>query len=293
MTARGATTSTVDLSADWSEGELAALEVVEGYLPEQVKDGVVLRAEDVHVAFGGVQALRGAWVEVPAHSFVGLIGPNGSGKSTLFDVINGFTVPDRGRVEAFGRDITRAQPWTRAQMGMSRTFQANHIDVDLTVFDNLLVGAFLNIRGGVVASVLQFPSVRQDQKRSAEVARAVARLLDLEGVLEVRASALDFGAQRRIEIGRTIMSRPRLLLLDEPSAGLDAAEAQHLLMLVKRLQEDLGLAVLLIEHFVRMVLDNCGFVHALANGNLIAAGTPAEIAANPAVQSAYLGVQHA
>jgi ABC-type branched-subunit amino acid transport system ATPase component len=279
-----------DLVLDWSEGELAALETVENFLPDQVLEGTVLRATDIHKSFGGVHALRGASIEVPAHTFVGLIGPNGSGKSTLFDVLNGFTAPDQGTVEAFGRDVTRAHAWDRAKLGMSRTFQANHIDLDLSVFDNLLAGSYLNVRGGVVASVLGFPSVRADQQRAADVARAVARLLDLEPVLEVRAASLNFGAQRRIEIGRSLMSRPRLLLLDEPSAGMDATEAQHLLMLVKRLQTDLGLAVLLIEHFVRMVLDNCGWVHAIAAGQVIAAGPPEVVAASEAVQIAYLGV---
>ena len=288
MTANG---QTAELTVAWSHGELAALETVESFLPEQVRDGTVLRATGIHKSFGGVRALQGASIEVPAHTFVGLIGPNGSGKSTLFDVLNGFTAPDQGTVEAFGEDVTRAHAWDRAKLGMSRTFQANHIDLDLTVFDNLLAGAYLNVRGGVLASVLGFPTVRADQRRAADVARAVARLLDLEPLLEVRAGSLNFGAQRRIEIGRSLMSRPRLLLLDEPSAGMDAVEAQHLLMLVKRLQEDLGLAVLLIEHFVRMVLDNCSLVHALARGELIAAGTPDEIAANPAVQAAYLGGQ--
>ena len=284
---------TAELTLDWSEGELAALETVEAFLPEQVREGTVLRATDVHKRFGGVYALRGASIEVPAHSFVGLIGPNGSGKSTLFDVLNGFTVPDEGTVEAFGQDVTRKQAWDRAKLGMSRTFQANHIDLDLTVFDNLLAGAYLNVRGGVLASVLGFPAVRADQRRAAEVTRAVARLLDLEPVLEVQAGSLNFGAQRRIEIGRSLMSRPRLLLLDEPSAGMDAVEAQHLLMLVKRLQSDLGLAVLLIEHFVRMVLDNCGWVHAIAAGQVIAAGPPDVVAADEAVQIAYLGVSDA
>jgi ABC-type branched-subunit amino acid transport system ATPase component len=278
------------LTLDWSEGELAALETVEDFLPEQVRDGTVLRATDIHKRFGGVYALQGASIEVPAHSFVGLIGPNGSGKSTLFDVLNGFTPPDQGTVEAFGLDVTRKHAWDRAKLGMSRTFQANHIDLDLTVLDNLLAGAYLNVRGGVVASVLAFPAVRADQRRAADVARAVARLLDLEPVLDVRAGSLNFGAQRRIEIGRSLMSRPRLLLLDEPSAGMDAVEAQHLLMLVKRLQTDLGLAVLLIEHFVRMVLDNCGWVHAIAGGQVIAAGPPDVVAASEAVQIAYLGV---
>jgi ABC-type branched-subunit amino acid transport system ATPase component len=281
------------LTLDWSEGELAALETVEDFLPEQVREGTVLRATDIHKRFGGVYALQGASIEVPAHSFVGLIGPNGSGKSTLFDVLNGFTPPDQGTVEAFGLDVTRKHAWDRAKLGMSRTFQANHIDLDLTVLDNLLAGAYLNVRGGVVASVLAFPAVRADQRRADEVARAVARLLDLEPVLEVRAGSLNFGAQRRIEIGRSLMSRPRLLLLDEPSAGMDAVEAQHLLMLVKRLQTDLGLAVLLIEHFVRMVLDNCGWVHAIAGGQVIAAGPPEVVAASETVQIAYLGVSGA
>ncbi len=282
--------SQTQLTLDWSEGELAALETVEDFLPEQVREGTVLRATDIHKRFGGVYALQGASIEVPAHSFVGLIGPNGSGKSTLFDVLNGFTPPDQGTVEAFGLDVTRKHAWDRAKLGMSRTFQANHIDLDLSVLDNLLAGAYLNVRGGVVASVLAFPAVRADQRRAAEVARAVARLLDLEPVLDVRAGSLNFGAQRRIEIGRSLMSRPRLLLLDEPSAGMDAVEAQHLLMLVKRLQTDLGLAVLLIEHFVRMVLDNCGWVHAIAGGQVIAAGPPDVVAASEAVQIAYLGV---
>lgn len=280
-------------SAEWREGQHAALEVLESVLPEQMREGLVLRAEDVSVSFGGLRALDGVTIEVPAHSFVGLIGPNGSGKSTLFDVINGFRKPDHGRVSAFGRDVTKLQPWDRARLGMSRTFQANHISPELTVRENLVTGAYLNISGGIVASVLQLPSPRRDQRLANEVAHAVARLLDLEPVLDVRAGALSFGAQRRTEIGRSLMTRPRLLLLDEPSAGLDAHEAQHLLALVKRLQIDLGLAVLLIEHFIRMVLDHCDLIHAIASGQVIVSGTPATVAANTEVQEAYLGVPDA
>jgi ABC-type branched-subunit amino acid transport system ATPase component len=277
------------IQTEWTEGDSAALEVVESYLPEQVKEGIVLSADDIHVSFGGVHALRGAAIEIPAHSFVGLIGPNGSGKSTFFNVLNGFQRSRQGRVEAFGRDVTTMHPWNRAKLGMSRTFQANHIDLSISVYENLLAGAFLNIRGGVFASVLQLPSVRADQKLAGHVARAVAKLLGLEQVTDVRAGSLDFGAQRRIEIGRSLMSRPRLLLLDEPSAGLDADEGQHLIRLVRRLQQDLGLAVLLIEHYVRMVLENCETVHVLVQGQVIAAGPPEQIRTDAAVQSAYLG----
>src|SRR5258705_1158879 len=185
------------LTLDWSEGELAALETVEDFLPEQVREGTVLRATDIHKRFGRVYAIQGASIEVPAHSFVGLIGPNGSGKSTLFDVLNGFTPPDQGTVEAFGLDVTRKHAWDRAKLGMSRTFQANHIDLDLSVLDNLLAGAYLNVRGGVVASVLAFPAVRADQRRADDLAPAVGRPLHLQAVLEARAGSLHLGGQLR------------------------------------------------------------------------------------------------
>lgn len=275
----------------WEEGQLAALEVVEAALPPPVADGMVLEAEDIHVSFGGVRALQGASLRIPAGTIVGLIGPNGSGKSTLFDVINGFTVPDSGRVRAFGRDVTDMNPWNRARLGMCRTFQANHIDPNLTVFENLITGAFLSIGGGVLTSILQFPTPRRDQQQAAELTRAVARLIDLERVLDVRAGVLSFGGQRRAEIGRSIMSRPRLLLLDEPSAGMDSQEAGDLLRLVTRLQSDLGFAVCLIEHFVRIVFDHCAFVYALAEGRVIAAGTPDEVSSSKAAQEHYLGEQ--
>ena len=275
----------------WGEGRLAALEIVEAALPPPVTEGMVLEAEDIHVSFGGVRALRGASLRIPAGTIVGLIGPNGSGKSTLFDVINGFTVPDSGRVRAFGEDITDLNPWNRARLGMCRTFQANHIDPNLTVFENLITGAFLSIGGGVFASVFQFPTPRRDQRQAAELTRAVARLMDLEKVLDVRAGVLSFGGQRRAEIGRSIMSRPRLLLLDEPSAGMDSHEASDLLGLVTRLQSDLGFAVCLIEHFVRIVFDHCAIVYALAEGQVIAEGTPDEVSSSPAAREHYLGEQ--
>ncbi len=276
-------------AAQWGEGQLAALEIVEAAMPDPSHSGIVLKAEDIHVSFGGVRALDGAYIEIPAESFVGLIGPNGSGKSTLFNVINGFMIPDSGRIFAFEQEITKLQPWTRASLGMSRTFQANHVDPDISVFENLITGAFLNIRGGLFRSILQFPTPVRDQKKAAGLARAVARLLDLEKVLDVRAGVLSFGAQRRVEIGRSLVSRPRLLLLDEPSAGMDVTEAEHLLRLIKRLQSDLGLSVCLIEHFVRTVFEHCGIVYALAEGKIIASGSPMEVQESAEVKRQYLG----
>ncbi len=272
------------------EGQEAALEVFEKFLPEQAYEGVPLVGRDISKAFGGIKALRDVpFIEVPPHTFVGLIGPNGAGKSTLFNVLNGFTMPDTGEVTLFGKDVTRRPPWDRAKLGMSRTFQANHIDLDLTTFDNLLSGAYQLIRGGLLAATFRGRRNYTDEQRARVAARAVARLLGLEPVIDVMARNLDFAAQRRIEIGRSLMSGPRLLLLDEPTAGVDAHEAKELVALVKRMQVDLGLSVLLIEHYVQAVMENCDPIYVLDQGTLIASGTPAEVARDPKVRASYLG----
>ena len=159
---------------------------------------------------------------------------------------------------------------------MSRTFQANHIDLDLSTFDNLLSGAYQLIRGGLFAATFRGKKNYSDEQRARVAARAVARLLGLEPVIDVMARNLDFAAQRRIEIGRSLMSGPRLLLLDEPTAGVDAHEAAELVALVKRMQVDLGLAVLLIEHYVQAVMENCNPIYVLDQGTLIAAARRAK-----------------
>jgi ABC-type branched-subunit amino acid transport system ATPase component len=278
----------------WSEGQEAAIEAIMEWLPVPLPGGhAAIIADDVAVSFGGIRALRGATMQVPLRSFTSLIGPNGAGKSTLFDVINGFTPAERGKVTAFGIDVTKLTPWDRAQLGMSRTFQANHIDQDLTILDNLLGGAYALVRGGVISSLWGMRSTLDDERRANEVAHAIGRLLDLEPLLNVPCRSLDFGAQRRTEIGRSLMSGPRLLLLDEPSAGLDGVEARELLQVVKRLQTGLGLTVLLVEHYIITVMENSDLIWCLDQGEIIGSGTPTEIAQNPAVRAAYLGDENA
>ena len=283
-------TTTETQPLELAEGQEAALEVFAKFIPEQTQEAVPLVGRGIAKAFGGIKALRDVpLIEVPPHSFVGLIGPNGAGKSTLFNVLNGFTIPDTGEILLFGKDVTRLHPWDRAKLGMSRTFQANHIDLNLTTFDNLLAGAYQLIRGGLIRATFRSRGNYADEQRARLAARAVARLLGLEPVLGVMARSLDFAAQRRIEIGRSLMSGPRLLLLDEPTAGVDAHEAKELVSLVKRMQMDLGLAVLLIEHYVQAVMENSNPVYVLDQGTLIAGGTPAEVAADPKVRASYLG----
>jgi ABC-type branched-subunit amino acid transport system ATPase component len=266
-----------------------ALETLEAYLPPRPDPGDALVASHVSLAFGGLQALNDVSITVPACHLVGLIGPNGAGKSTLFDVINGLRRPDGGEVHLFGAPITGTNPWDRAKLGLSRTFQSNRVSVELSVLDNLLAGAHQMIPGSFVGTVLGLPGARAGERRAREVAWAVAELLDIADVAAEPVGSLDFGRQRRVEIGRSLMSAPRILLLDEPAAGLDSNEAALLFALVRRLEADLGLTVLLVEHYVKAVLENCDLVYVLNEGRLIAAGSPDAIVAHPEVQAAYLG----
>ena len=266
-----------------------ALETLEAYLPAPPETGTALSAEHISLAFGGLQALDDVSITVPTRQLVGLIGPNGAGKSTLFDVINGLRMPDGGEVALFGQPITGTNPWDRAKLGLSRTFQSNRVSLELSVLDNLLAGAHQKIPGSLLGTLFGLPGARAGERRARQVARAVAELLDIADVGDEAVGSLDFGRQRRVEIGRSLMSAPRVLLLDEPAAGLDSTEAAHLFALIRRLEADLGLTVLLVEHYVKAVLENCDLVYVLNEGRLIAAGAPDEIVAHPEVRAAYLG----
>lgn len=269
---------------------VSPLRVVEDYLPhDRVDDGDVLVANGVSVAFGGLKALDEVSIKVPARHLVGLIGPNGAGKSTLFDVLNGLRVPDSGEVSLFGHDVSKATPWERASLGMSRTFQSSRVNLDLSVGENLMAGAYLMIPGGLVEAVAGLPRARTGTQKAEAAGRAFAEILDIADHWDDRVRNLDFGSQRRVEIGRSLMSGPRLLLLDEPAAGLDVHEAEALFVLLRELEQDLGLTVLLVEHYVKAVLEQCDLVYVLSQGRLIAAGSPDDVAANPEVRAVYLG----
>jgi ABC-type branched-subunit amino acid transport system ATPase component/ABC-type branched-subunit amino acid transport system permease subunit len=266
-----------------------SLETLERWFPPRRTEPVALAAEDVHVAFGGVRALRGASIEVPTGSFTGLIGPNGAGKTTLFDVVSGLTRPDRGAVRIFGSDVTPDRPWERAAMGMTRTFQTTRIVKELSVADNLLAGAGLRISGNLTQFLTGMPAQWRQVREAEEAAWAIACLLDIERYWDERVGELEFSARRRTELGRALLSGPQILLLDEPTSGLDPASSGALIGLVRRLQADLGLTVLLVEHYVKAVFDSCDLVYVLAEGQILAHGAPGPVAADHEVQERYLG----
>ena len=243
-------------------------------------DATVLEVTGVSVSFGGVQALAGVDLTARPAQVTGLIGPNGAGKTTLFNVITGLEKPGEGRVRVGGQDVTGLAPHRRARLGMARTFQRLEVFSSLTVRENILAAA--EFRRGWSG----------DKADPRGVAEEMLGRVGLGAVADVRVDALPTGLARLVELGRALATRPRLLLLDEPSSGLDTHESEDMGRLLGELA-GAGTAILLVEHDVEMVMRVCAHVHVLDFGRIIASGTPAEVQADARVQQAYLGADAA
>jgi ABC-type branched-subunit amino acid transport system ATPase component/ABC-type branched-subunit amino acid transport system permease subunit len=273
------------------EARRHALGVLEKWLPPRTETTYAAKADNIAVNFGSIKALDGASIVVPTQQMVGLLGPNGAGKTTLFDVISGVRVPNGGTVSLFDQDVTKLHAWDRSKLGMARTFQTTRVMTDLSVGDNLVAGAYQRIKSHPALFLAGWPGAWAEMRAAEEAAFAAAQLLDIDRYWNERCGTLEFSARRRTEIGRCLLAGPRLLLLDEPAAGLDPASSVALFSLIKKLHEDLGLTVLLVEHYVKAVLDSCDLVYVLAEGKVLAQGTPGEVAANQEVRERYLGTR--
>ncbi|MET9610604.1 ABC transporter ATP-binding protein [Streptomyces sp. NPDC006512] len=252
--------------------------------------GYVLEASGISVRFGGVRALTGVDLGVRAGEVCGLIGPNGAGKTTLFDVLSGIRRPDRGRILLDGVDVTRRSPVWRARHGMRRTFQRQQLFGQLSVADNLLVAQeWRGGGGGLAADLVAFPARRRRERERRERGERVLASCGL-GTLGARyAGGLPVGRARMAELARAVADPPTVLLLDEPASGMAAPEREQLAGVVRRLAEEEGCAVLLVEHNVAFVMDLCARVVVLDLGTVLAEGTAAEVRADPLVREAYLG----
>lgn len=240
----------------------------------------LLEVRDVSLRFGGVHALSGVELVVESGAVTGLIGPNGAGKTTLFNVVTGLQLPDAGAVLLEGRDVTTVRPHRRARLGMARTFQRLETFGTLSVRDNVLVAAEMRRRWS------------RDGSSPRAVTEEVIGQVGLEAVAGERVDTLPTGTARLVEVARALAARPRLLLLDEPSAGLNEAETSDLGALLLRLSAT-GLGVLLVEHDMRFVMSTCSRIHVLDFGRVIATGSPETIQSDPVVRAAYLGVEPA
>jgi branched-chain amino acid transport system ATP-binding protein len=242
------------------------------------------------VRFGGLVAVDDASLDVPASGFVGLIGPNGAGKTTLFNAIGGFLSPTRGRILFDGRDITRLTPSRRAKLGIGRTFQKLELFTRMSLFDNLMVAAEAGAsRLDLVSDLLHLPRRPREERRCAEIAESVLDELGLAWAREHRASDLPVGTARILELGRALCTNPKVLLLDEPSSGLDSNETRAVGRLLQSINEQRGIGILLVEHDMDLVMEVCKEIYVLDFGRMIAHGTPKEIAGDEVVRTAYLG----
>lgn len=255
----------------------------------------MLKIDNITMRFGGVVAVNEFNATVSKGDVVGLIGPNGAGKTTVFNMVTGVYKPTLGKityeVDGTTQDITGLRPDEIAKLGICRTFQNIRLFRDLSVLDNVFIGNHLRLKSGVLSSIFRLPHYANEEKAAMEKASYLLEKVGLYEEKDERAFSLPYGKQRRLEIARALATDPKLLLLDEPAAGMNPQETQDLMGFIKDIKNEFNLTIFLIEHHMEVVMGICDKIYVLDHGTLIAEGNPLEIQNNQRVVEAYLGVE--
>jgi branched-chain amino acid transport system ATP-binding protein len=253
----------------------------------------LLEVDEVSVRFGAIQALDRVSLEIRRGEIVAIIGPNGAGKTTLLNVISGFYHPSAGQIRFEGRDRTHLRPYDVAALGVARTFQNVALFKGMSVLDNIMTGRLLKMRGSFLLEALYWgPAMRQELRHRAFVERIID-FLEIEAIRKAGAGTLPYGLQKRVELARALAAEPKLLLLDEPMAGMNVEEKEDMCRFILGVNDEFGTTIALIEHDMSVVMDISDRVIALDYGRKIADGRPDEVRADQGVIDAYLGVSHA